>query len=110
MIKNLLLGNITQQEILNYYNATIINTTLPTGINGYVFNYRNINCIVINKNITETKKRDTLLHELAHIELSQLNQFDKDLFAFKINKYEDEADSYLKFILESIKEVNNGIV
>ena len=43
-----------------------------------------------------------IIHELAHIELSQLNQIDKDLFKFKINKYEDEADRYIKYILESI--------
>lgn len=110
MIKSLLLGNITQQEILNYYNATVINTTLPRGINGYVFNYRNINCIVLNKNNAEDKRKKTLLHELAHIELNQLNQIDNDLFAFKFDKYEDDADRYLKFILESIEEVNNGIV
>jgi len=46
-------------------------------------------------------KRKTILHELAHIELNQLEQANNDLFAFKINKYEDEADRYVKFLLEN---------
>ena len=52
------------------------------------------------------KRKKTLLHELAHIELNQLCQVDKDLFAFKVDKYEDEADKYIKFILESLKDEN----
>lgn len=51
-----------------------------------------------------TKKKKTILHELAHIELSQLEQRDKDLFATKIQGYEDEADKYVKKILNEIKE------
>ena len=77
---------------------------LPIGINGFVFNYKDINTIIINKDLTYYKRRKIILHELAHIELSQLNQVDNDLFAFKIDKYEDDADRYLKLILESIKE------
>ena len=76
---------------------------MPKAINGYVFNYRNINCIVLNKNKSLSKKKETLLHELAHIELNQLEQIDNDLFAFKIDGYEDEADNYIKFLLNSIK-------
>jgi hypothetical protein len=47
-------------------------------------------------------KKKTILHELAHIELNQLNQIDRDMFEFKINKYEDEADLYLKSILMEV--------
>ncbi len=102
-IYNLLNKNITQQELLNYYNATIVYDYLPENINGLVFNYNNISTIVINKNLSYYKKRKTILHELAHIELNQLNQIDKDLFAFKVNNYEDDANLYIKKIMEDIK-------
>lgn len=101
-IYNLLKGEITQKELLNYYNANITYIDLSTDLNGFVFQYKNIFNIFINNNLTYYKKRKTILHELAHIELSQLNQKDKDLFEFKINKYEDEADKYIKQILERL--------
>ena len=44
--------------------------------------------IMINKNLSYYKKK-TLLHKLTHIELIQLCQKDKDLFAFYIEGYED---------------------
>ena len=98
-IYNLLNKDITQQELLNYYNATIVYDKLPKNINGLVFNYEGINTIMINENLSYYKKKKTILHELAHIELNQLNQLDKDLFAFKVDKYEDDADLYLKMLL-----------
>lgn len=103
-ILNLLLGEITQKEILDYYNSTIIYEPLPKNINGYVFNYDNINFIIINKSLSYYKRKKTILHELAHIELSQLNQIDETLFSFKIEKYEDIADRYIKFLFDSIKD------
>lgn len=105
-IYNLLLGEITQSELLNYYNATIIYEELPTNVNGFVFNYDNINFIIINKFLSYFMIKKTILHELAHIELNQFNQTDNDLFMFKVDSYEDEADRYVKFLLESIKELN----
>lgn len=96
---NLLNKNITQQDLLNYYNATIVYDILPIGINGLVFNHKDIKVIIINKDLSYYKKKKTILHELAHIELNQLNQSNKDLFAFYISKYEDEADKYIKFLL-----------
>ena len=45
--------------------------------------------------------KKTLLHELAHIELNQLNQYTESI-AFKRDKYEDEADQYLEFLKNSI--------
>ncbi len=102
---SLLVGNVTQQELLNYYNATITYENMPLGIDGCVFCYNDINNIMINKNLSYYKKRKTVLHELAHIELNQLNQVNKDLFAFKVSKYEDEADRYVKLLLESVKLV-----
>ena len=102
-ILNLLNGEVSQQELLNYYNATITYEKLPVGINGCVFCYNGIYNIFINKSLSYYLKRKTILHELAHIELNQLGQHDKDLFAFKIKKHEDDADKYIKFLLESRK-------
>lgn len=99
-IYDLLKNEITQQELLNYYNSTILYKELPSEVNGYVFYYRGINCIIINKNLSRYKKKKTILHELAHIELNQLQQINNDLFAFFIDKYEDEADRYIKSLLD----------
>lgn len=101
-IKNLIQGVIDQKELLNYYNSTIIYDNLPPKINGLVFNYDGINFIIVNKNISYYKRKKTILHELAHIELNQLCQIDKDLFAFYIDKYEDEAERYIKEIMKDI--------
>lgn len=97
MIKDLLEGNITQQELLNNYNANITYVSLSKGINGFVFNHRGIYNIIINSNLSYYKRRKSILHELAHIELSHLDQ-DKAMLEFNRNGFEDEADNYLKFI------------
>lgn len=102
MIKQLLEGVIGQQDILNYYNATIAYIEMPLNIRGCVHYYKGIYDILINKSLSYYKRKKTLLHELAHIELNQLCQYDKDLFAFHINKYEDEASLYIKKILEEL--------
>lgn len=102
-IYNLLRGEISQKDLLHYYNACITYEKLPNKINGYVFQYKGIFNIFINKNLSYYKRKKTILHELAHIELCQLNQVNNDLFAFKINNYEDEADNYINFILENLK-------
>ena len=104
MVKLFIHGDLDQQEVLNYYNANVTYTELPNQINGFVFNYKGINNIYINKELTYYKRKKTLLHELAHIKLNQLCQSDKDLFAFHIQEYEDEADRYIKQILEEIKK------
>lgn len=98
---NLLKNEITQNDLLNYYNANITYVDLPKYINGFIFQYKNIFNIFINKNLSYYKKKKTIIHELAHIELNQFNQVGKDLFEFKIDKYEDEADNYVKFLLGS---------
>lgn len=103
-IVDLLKKEITQQDLLAYYNACITYDTLPDKINGYVFQYKGIYNIFIEKNLSYYKKRKVILHELAHIELNQLEQSNKDLFAFQINKYEDEADKYIKFIMQEIEK------
>lgn len=58
------------------------------------------------QNLSIYKKKKTILHELAHIEKNQLCQANKDLFAFYIDKYEDEADGHIKEILEELKNEN----
>ena len=98
MIKELLNGSKTQKEVLGYYNANITYKELPKNVYGIVFNYKGINNIIINENLSYYKKRKTILHELAHIELNQLEQCNKDLFAFYINEFEDEADRYIDLI------------
>ena len=102
-IKELLNKDITQTELLNYFNATINYDILPDKIDGCVFNYKGIFVMLIDSELSYYKKRKTILHELAHIELSQLEQRDKDLFALKSKQYEDEADKYVKSILSEIK-------
>lgn len=102
-IKDLLKGNITEQELLNYYNATISYNKLPDGINGCVFKYKGFFVIFIEKFLSNYKKKKTILHELAHIELCQLEQYDNDLFETKKDIYEDEADKYIENICEQIK-------
>ena len=103
-IQNLILGNISQDDLLNYYNAKIVYVDIPyNNIRGFVDYYKGFYIISINKNLSYYKKKKTILHELAHIELNQLCQRDQDLFAFHIQEYEDEADRYLEFIKEGIK-------
>lgn len=100
MLEQLLKGVIGQDDILNYYNATLTFTQMPRSIRGCVHYYRGIYDILINKNLSYYKRKKTMLHELAHIELNQLCQADNDLFAFYIEKYEDEADRYIKNLKE----------
>lgn len=101
---NLLKKEITQQDLLNYYNANINFQYLPKGINGFIFQYENIYNIFVNKSLSYYKRKKTIIHEIAHLELNQLNQCNKDLFALHVDKYEDEADRYVKFLLESMEE------
>ena len=96
MLEQLLEGVIGQDEILRYYNATLTYIEMPSSIRGCVHYYKGIYDILINKNLSYYKRKKTLLHELAHIELNQLCQTNNDLFAFYIDKYEDEANRYIK--------------
>lgn len=104
MIIDLLKKETTQQELLNYYNACITFIKLPRGINGFIFSYENIYNIFINNDLSYYKRKKTILHELAHIELNHLRQANNDMFAFYIEKYEDEAERYLSLITEAINK------
>lgn len=98
MLTCLLNNEIDEQQYLIEHNAKIIYKKLPKKVYGFVFKYRNINLVVINWNISKDKKKLTLLHEFAHIELSHLNKYEQ-LLEFSIENAEDEADEYIKFIL-----------
>ena len=100
-IKNMLEGNISQEDLLNYYNATIDYINIPYhNIKGFVNCYNGVYLIAINKNLSYYKKKKTLLHELAHIELNHLYKCDADLFAFNVDNYEDEASEYIKQLIK----------
>ena len=71
---------------------------MPVRVYGFVFEYRNINIIVINWNISKEKKKRAILHEFAHLELNHLN---KCIIEFNIENVEDEADKYIKEILDN---------
>lgn len=98
MLTCLLNNEIDEQQYLIEHNAKIIYKKLPKKVYGFVFKYRNINLVVINWNISKDKKKLTLLHEFAHIELSHLNKCEQ-LLEFSIENAEDESDEYIKFIL-----------
>lgn len=100
MLISLLMGELSQDEYMNYNNVKVIKVALPRRIYGFIFNYRNINLIIINKYISKDKYSETLLHELAHLEL---NHMDKVCLDFKIEGIEDEADRYVKYLLDMIR-------
>lgn len=103
-IKGMLLGDITLDELLNYYNASIHHFDYECKqIRGFVDYYKGHYFIYINRHLSYYLKRKTLLHELAHIELNQLCQNTKDLISFFIDQYEDEADKYIKQLESEIR-------
>lgn len=106
-IVDLINKDVTQQELLNYYNACVSYESLPSKIDGYVFQYKGIYNIFVNKNLSYYKKKKTILHELAHIELNHLGQIDHELFAFKVQFCEDDADTYLGMLLNLKRKADN---
>ena len=101
MIEDLLLGKITQNEALVYYNANITYKSLPVGINGFVISYKGINNIIINKNLSYYRKRKTIIHELIHLEFNHLNRMN-DFSYLDCSIYEYETDRYLEMLKEYI--------
>lgn len=99
MLINLLNGNLSQEEYLRENSVCIIYKKMPKKIYGFIHRYRDLNVITINWNISKEKKKKAIIHELAHLELHHL---DKQLFEFLIEDVEDEADNYIKFLLEHI--------
>ena len=72
-IIDLLNNEVTERELLSYYNASVTYEKLPDGISGFVYSYKGVQNIFINRGLSYYKRKKTLLHELAHIELNQLN-------------------------------------
>ena len=97
MLKELLLGNITQEEYFNQNNILLLSDTLPYKVYGCVFLYKDRYCIVINKALSHYKQKKAILHEIAHIELNHLYK-KKRILEFKIEGLEDEADEYINRI------------
>lgn len=95
MLSSLLKGEINQNEYMNYNNIKVVRMEFPKRIYGFIFTYRNLNIIVINKYISKEKHSLTLLHEFAHVEL---NHLDKISFDFKVEGIEDEADRYIFYL------------
>lgn len=99
-LKNLIMGVINETDLFNYLNINLEFEKLPKCVNGFVFYYDSNYFIKLNYSLGNLKKKKTLLHELAHIELNHLCQQKNDLFAFHIDGYEDEADEYIRKILK----------
>lgn len=100
MLRELINGTLEEQEYLNINNVTILYFHLPKKVYGFIFSYHLYNIIVINANISLNEKKKTILHELAHLELNHLYN-KKELVEFNINGLEDEADYYIKNILDN---------
>lgn len=103
MLLDLLKGNISQEEYFRNNNIKLIFKRIPKKIYGFVFNYKGNNLVVVNVSVSLTKAKGTILHELAHIELNHIHKR-KRLLEFKIDGLEDEADGYVKELLEEINE------
>lgn len=99
-IKSLIRGEIEQDELLRWHNASIIYDYLPKYVDGYVSNYDDVNFIIINKNLSINKKKKAILHELAHLELNHINRADKDLIELYRENFEKEVDNYINDLLK----------
>jgi Zn-dependent peptidase ImmA (M78 family) len=105
MLIDLLKNEISQEDYIRENNIKIVYKKMPKKVYGFIHKYRDINLITINWNISKRLKKKTLIHELSHFELHHL---EKEFFEFNIENVEDEADKYIKFLLDNIKEENNN--
>lgn len=103
MLISLLQNEISENEYLLMNDVSILYRNLPKKIYGFIFRYKGQNIITINNFISINKQKKTILHELAHLELSHLDN-KKKLMEFKIEDIEDEADEYIKFIINNLKD------
>lgn len=94
-LKNLMSKNITQEEYLNYNNATIVYKKLPAEIKGLIIRKNDINIIIINKLLSDKQKKKAILHELVHLEL---NHTYKSIHINR-NDIENEVERYLNDII-----------
>lgn len=102
MLQSLLLGEISQNDYLSMNDIILVYKKMPKRIYGFIFKYKNRNVIAINQNIPDKKKKMTILHEFAHLELSHLDKKNY-LLEFKFENIEDEADRYIEFITEGLE-------
>lgn len=100
MLSALLNEEITQDDFTRFYDVTIVWKKLPKYVWGFTFKKKRI-YVVINSSLGEKNRKLTLLHEFAHVELHHL---DKKFVKTKIQDIEDEADSYIKFLLDNLDE------
>lgn len=100
MLLALLDGQISQEEYLYLNNIDLEFVDIPKYIYGFICKHKENFLIAINKNLSDEKKKKTILHELAHFEL---NHCEKDFIKYKIEDIEDEADRYMNFLLEYLK-------
>lgn len=101
MLIDLLRGDITYEEYINMNNIKIYYKRLPKYKRGLIFKYRDINVIYVSCYLSEKSKKETLLHEFAHLELCHIDRLEQYI-AFSVYDAEDEADKYVKFILDNI--------
>ena len=59
MLKDLLNGDITQEEYLNRNNISLREYKLPKYIYGFIYKHNNIKLVAINKNLSRKKKQFT---------------------------------------------------
>lgn len=103
MLLELLTNNISQDDYLRSNNVVLIISELPKKIYGFIYSHKEYNIIIINKNLSYYKRKKTILHELAHLELCHL-QMKKIGLNFKIEDLEDEADIYLNKLKNTIQQ------
>lgn len=101
MLIDLLKEEISQDDYIRENNIRVVYKKMPKKIYGFIHKYRDINLIAVNWSISKELKKKTILHELAHFELHHL---EKEFFEFNIVDIEDEADRYVKFLLENINK------
>ena len=97
MLLALLEGEIDQNEYMYLNNIELRYVSLPSYVYGLIYKHKDIFLIAINKSLSDNCKKKTILHELAHFELKH---WDKEVFEYKIEGLEDEADKYVNFLLE----------
>ncbi len=106
MLLSLLNEEINERDYLYLNNIVVLYKDLPSKIYGFIFQYKGKNIITINKKISEEKKKKTIIHEFAHLELNHLEK-NKELVKFKVENIEDEADRYMKFLIDSV--ISKGV-
>lgn len=92
----LLEGEIDQNEYMYLNNIELRYVSLPSYVYGLIYKHKDVFLIAINKSLSDNGKKKTILHELAHFELKH---WDKEVFEYKIEGLEDEADRYVDFLL-----------